>query len=35
MNREELKENLGYHFYYYDRESKRVTQESNRVTCLE
>jgi hypothetical protein len=35
MNRDEQKEDLGYDFYYYDRESKRVTQESNRFTCLE
>jgi hypothetical protein len=35
VNREEQKENLGYDFYYDDRESKRVTQKSNRFTCLE
>jgi len=35
MYREEQKENISYDFYYYDRESKRVSQESNRFTRLE
>ena len=34
MNRVEQQEDLGYDFCHYERESKGVTQEGDRFTCL-